>query len=752
MKSKKARRAADAATSTVRTTVRLILKVILTIFLIILTTGVLFACVFAFYVKNNLSMDIDISLSDFTLNQTSTLWYTDSNGEYQELSTLYGTENRIWVDGEEIPDYMKNAAIAIEDQRFNKHNGVDWYRTAAAFLNMFFGNSSNTFGGSTITQQLIKNLTDQDEVTVQRKLLEIFRALELEKNYSKDEIMAWYLNTIFLGEGCYGVYTAAETYFNKELKDLSLAECASIIAITNSPSLYDPFTSTSNNKERQEIILKEMYEQGLIGQEEYKSAKSEELVFVRSEDEDYEQQIYSYYEEAVIEDVIQDLMEEKGLSYNAAQRLVYTGGYQIYTCLNMDIQNKVDSVYQDLSALPQSYSSSSPQLQSAIVIIDPYTGDVVALSGGTGEKEANFILNRATDTTRPPGSSIKPIAVYGPAMELGLITQNTTVNDAPNIRLSGTSWYPRNAGGGYRGVITIRQALISSLNTVAAQIMDKLTPKTSYEFLTEKLGMTTLVEEDCNYAPLALGQLTNGATVREMAQAYTALANDGIYTESRTYTLVTDMNGNVIIDNESKSSVAFSANTAWNITDMLSAAVSYGTGTEAKLNGMSTAGKTGTTTDDKDRWFVGYTPYYIAAVWTGYDTPAPMRYSGNPAAQIWKKIMTMVHEGLENKAFPEPTIGSPTGIFNGTITSQTEDDEEDTKKEEEGTKTEEPKTDENNNTTPTPTPEPTPTPTPEPDPTPTPEPDPTPTPEPDPTPTPDPGGGTEGGGEPIAGD
>ena len=685
MKFKKAKHAADATALTVGTTARLILKIILTIFLIFLTTGVLFACIFAFYVKNNLSMDIDISLSDFTLNQTSTLWYTDENGDYQELSTLYGTENRIWVDGEEIPQYMKDAAIAIEDKRFKEHNGVDWYRTFAAFRNMFISNNS-TFGGSTITQQLIKNLTDQDEVTVQRKLLEIFRALELEKNYSKDEIMAWYLNTIYLGEGCYGVYTAAETYFNKELKDLSLAECASIIAITNNPSLYDPFISTANNKERQEIILKEMYDQGLIEKDEYEAAKAEELVFVRSEDDSYEYEIYSYYEEAVIEDVIQDLMEEKGLSYSAAQRLLYTGGYQIYTCLDMDIQNKVDDIYTDLSALPQSYSSSSPQLQSAIVIIDPYTGDIVALSGGTGEKEANFILNRATDTTRPPGSSIKPLSAYGPAMELGLITQNTLVNDSANIRLSGTSWYPRNSGGGNRGVVTIKQALVSSLNTVAAQIIDKLTPETSYEFLTEKLGFTTLTEDDRNYAPLALGQFTNGATVREMAQAYTALANDGIYTESRTYTLVTDMDGNVIIDNESESSVAFSANTAWNITDMLSAAVSYGTGTEAKLSGMSTAGKTGTTTDDKDRWFVGYTPYYVAAVWTGYDTPAAMRFSGNPAAQIWKKVMTAVHEGLEDKAFPEPTIGSPTGIFNNTIVI--EDDDDDDVKEENNTEKE----------------------------------------------------------------
>ena len=650
----RAAQAADATVSVAGT----ILRVIGTIFLILLVTGLLFLCIFAYYVKNCLSTDLDVQLSDFTVSLSSSILYEDADGNWQNLTNLSSTENRVWVDYADIPKDMEHAAVAIEDKRFYKHKGVDWYRTTGAFINMFLS-MKNDFGGSTITQQLIKNLTKQDDITVQRKLLEIFQALEFEKSYDKEEIMEWYLNIVYFGEGCNGVYTAAETYFGKEPKDLTLAECASIIGITNNPSKYDPFISRENNKARQETILKQMYEQGWINKEQYDEAVAQELVFVRSESDERTQTIYSYY----AEDVLNDLVEQKGVSRDTARTLLYSGGYQVYSCYDASIQQAIDDVYTNLDNMPQRPSASGQQFESAIVIMDPYTGEIKGLSGGTGEKTINFGTNRATQSKRPPGSSIKPIATYGPAMELGLITQYTQVNDAADIKLTGTSWYPKNSGGGNYGVITIREALQRSLNTVSAQILDKLTPRASYEFLKDKLGVTSLAESDCDYAPLALGQLTNGITVREMTQAYSAFVNDGVFTYGRTYSYVKDANGEIVLENPARTIVAFKANTAWNMADMLCNAVNSGTGSEARLTGMSVGGKTGTTTNNCDRWFVGFTPYYVAAVWTGYDMPEYMNFSGNPAAQIWKLVMEPIHKDLATKSFPTPNVGTPTGIF-----------------------------------------------------------------------------------------
>lgn len=361
----RAAQAADATVSVAGT----ILRVIGTIFLILLVTGLLFLCIFAYYVKNCLSTDLDVQLSDFTVSLSSSILYEDADGNWQNLTNLSSTENRVWVDYADIPKDMEHAAVAIEDKRFYKHKGVDWYRTTGAFINMFLS-MKNDFGGSTITQQLIKNLTKQDDITVQRKLLEIFQALEFEKSYDKEEIMEWYLNIVYFGEGCNGVYTAAETYFGKEPKDLTLAECASIIGITNNPSKYDPFISRENNKTRQETILKQMYEQGWINKEQYDEAVAQELVFVRSESDERTQTIYSYYAEAVINDVLNDLVEQKGVSRDTARTLLYSGGYQVYSCYDASIQQAIDDVYTNLDNMPQrpsaSGSSSSPPSSSWI--------------------------------------------------------------------------------------------------------------------------------------------------------------------------------------------------------------------------------------------------------------------------------------------------------------------------------------------------------------------------------------------------
>ncbi|MBR7081197.1 MAG: PBP1A family penicillin-binding protein [Oscillospiraceae bacterium] len=634
-----------------------VLKVIGTVILIGILTGAIFASIFVVYLKSNLTTDTDVTLEEFTVKQTSVIYCMNPDtGEYEEYCSLITSERRKWLDYKEIPIDFEHAVVAIEDKRFYTHHGVDWSRTASAFVHMFLSNS-NTFGGSTLTQQLIKNVTLDDSATVQRKLSEIFRALELEKNYSKEEIIQWYLNLVYFGHGNYGIAAAADYYFGKTVNELSVAEIASIVGITNNPSLYSPYFNTDSNKDRQETILYEMFDQGYLSEAQYDAAVKEELVFVdhshSSSSDSSSSGIYSWFTEALIDDAINDLMEQKNCSLTIASNLLYNGGYQIYSTINPKIQAIVDEVYTDSSNFT---SGDREPLQSAIVITDPYTGDIVAMSGGVGEKTANLIRNRATDAKRPSGSSIKPLASYSPAMEYGYITPNTKIEDSEFVTLKGTSWMPKNDSLSYSdGLVTIRQAIIKSLNTVAAQLVDTLSPEVSYEFLTEKLHFTTLVPEgDMAYAPLALGQFTNGVTVREMAAGYSIFDNGGQYVETRTYSKICDADGNVVLEKIPSTNPAISPAVAYWMTDMMEDAARYGTGYESQFSGMSIAGKTGTTTSKCDRWFAGFTPYYVGIVWTGYDYPTKISWSGNPATQIWQKIMSRVHEGLEDKGFPVP--------------------------------------------------------------------------------------------------
>lgn len=647
-------------------------RLLLTLVLVGVLCGCFCGIAFAFYVHTNINPSAKETASEISkglgLNLNSFIYTTDAEtGEETVYETIKGRENREWVDSDKIPDNLKNAVVAIEDERFYKHHGVDWWRTLGAVKGWVLG--GDQYGGSTITQQLIKNVTTEDDVTVQRKLVEIFRALDLEKEYTKEEIMEWYLNVVYFGEGASGVQMAANTYFGKDVRDLTLAQCASIIGITNNPSRYSPFASVENNKKRTKTILYEMYDQDYISHEEYTAAVAEvdndELHFIRGENEVYQQEIYSYYVEMVIKDVLSDLQSRLGLSEAAARQLLYHGGYQIYACVDPFVQQVVDDIYTDPDSMPQPYYYSSQPLQSACMVIDPFTGEIKAIGGAIGEKDRNFGFNYAIDAHRPSGSSAKPLASYGPAMDLGLITESTLVDDSPDIQLRGTYWYPRNSGSSYDGIITIWDALVRSKNTVAAQIIDKLTPSVSFEYLTERMGFQ-LVEADRDYAPLALGQFTYGVTVREMAQAYTSFPNDGEMTYARSYSLITDSNGNTVLENGMRTSHVFSVDTARCMTEMLEAAAWYGTGYEVYLGygKMPVAGKTGTTSDDYDRWFCGFSPYYVTAVWTGYDSPAPMYYSGNPAAQIWRRIMLQINEPLPVIQFNDPTNrGYDTGIF-----------------------------------------------------------------------------------------
>ena len=631
----------------------LVLKTAGTVLLTVMTTGVIFVSIFLIYVKTNLFTELDIDPTDFSMNLSSDIYYIDpETGIRKELVTLQSTEFRVWVDIADIPEHTIQALVAIEDHRFFKHSGVDWYRTSGAFLNMFLS-MRDTFGGSTITQQLIKNLTNQDETTVQRKMLEIFRALEYEKQYSKEDILELYFNLVYFGHGRYGIAAAADYYFGKDISQLSLAESAAIVGITNNPSKYSPYTQRAANKERQETILGRMYELEYITEDEFKRSQRETLRFQRGEHSEYEEVVYTWFEETVIRDAIADLVRELDISESLARRRLFTGGLKIISTLNPAMQAIVDSVYENPESLPK-VTGSSQQLQSGIIIADPYTGEIRALSGGVGEKTRNMLLNRATMTRRPPGSSIKPLAVYAPAMEYGYIQPDSVFNDSPEVTLRGTTWMTKNAGRGYSGPVDVRTAIILSINTVSAMVLDRLSPTVSYRFMKDTLGFG-LNPADENYAPLSVGQLTYGATVREMTSGFTMFPNAGQRVELRSYTTIYNPDGTVLLDNAPKLTRAISESTAYWMTSILHSAVTGGTGGAANLGAsMPTAGKTGTTTDSKDRWFVGFTPYYIAAVWTGFDTPAVMSSSANPAAQIWKMIMSQVHEGLEPGSFNVP--------------------------------------------------------------------------------------------------
>ena len=664
--------------STVATVAVTIGKVVGTLLLIGIITAVILICFAARYIQTVIIPQAHIE-ANFVMDQTSIIYYEDPNtGEYVEHLSLHGDENRILVDYEDIPEDMINATVAIEDRTFWEHHGVNWRRTLYGVILMFTGQDIQ--GGSTITQQLIKNFTGYDDVTVKRKIQEIFTALDFEKNYSKEQILEWYLNYIYLGDTCSGVATAAEHYFGKDLSELSLAECASIISITNNPTIYGPnsnvrmtnedgevTTGRERNKQRQELVLWTMWDQGIITEEEYQAAVAEELVFTTSVDEKEPDTIYNWYDEQLITDVMNDLMEQYGYSSLVASDMVYSGGLRIYACVDQNVQSIVESVYSDRSNLELT-SNSGQEIQSALVIVDP-EGNIVGLAGALGDKTTNRGWNYASHSRRQPGSSIKPLSVYAPALEAGLITPASVFDDYPVQVLGGSAW-PLNNPQTYRGLVTVADALRVSSNPAAVRVLQMLGFENSFNFmqdnfhidLEEGLEVNGEIKNDLGSSQLALGGLTNGVRVIDMATAYSVFPRDGLYIESRTYTQVTriaeDGTEEVILDNTNREPEAvLSSETTYYINDMLKDVVTGGngaTGTAAQISGMTVAGKTGSTNSNTDRWFVGYTPYYTAAVWVGYDTPERIYASGNPAVTMWEKVMSQVHEGLENKDFTQP--------------------------------------------------------------------------------------------------
>lgn len=673
------------------------LKLIGGFFLAIFTVGVigvftlyLFLQIFMTYINTSVVPTVDVTVEELTMAEASTIYYQDSaTGQWKVLDTLFAPEgNRQIVEYSQLPDHLIKALVAIEDKRFWKHQGVDWEGTAAAFVKTF--TTGSTRGGSTITQQFLRNITKDNDVTFKRKVREIFRALEFEKNHSKEDILTLYLNYCYFGDGCDGIQTAALNYFGKDVSELTLAESASLIAITNNPSLYDPFyditfkngkTPRDYNKERQELILDVMASEeiGYITQAEADAAKAQFLLFtdtpeyaaIHANDKEEEvvetSNVYSWFTDLVIEDAIRLICEAKGCDEKMASNLLYSAGYQIYTTLDMDIQKIVDRVYLDTSNFDFP-SASGAQLDSAITIIDPYTGDIVAIAGGVGEKTVSRGLNLAT-SRRPCGSAIKPVSVYAPAIEYDIITPGSVIDDYPMMPMekdtdkedtvSYTAW-PRNSNNKYRGYSTVSYSVQWSLNTVSTRVLDMLGTKNAFYFMENELGFD-LHDADKDLAPLAMGGLTYGVTTVEMAAAYAAFANSGIYSEPRTVVQILGNDGKeVIVDNSIvDSKVAMKETTAYLINNMLRSVITAGTGTSAGFDDMTIAGKTGTTSNNFDRYFVGYTPYYSAAVWVGYSQSNEKINSGtkNPAALVWKMIMEEVHEELEKKSFPEPASG-----------------------------------------------------------------------------------------------
>lgn len=630
------------------------LNIVLTAMLICAVTGIAVACAFLIYIRN--FVDLEYSGLDnlkFTSDQATQIIWVDDEGNEHELEDdrLYGSENRLWVNYSDIPQTLIDAYVSIEDQRYWNHKGVDAKRTFSAVFNFFIPTSSNYGGGSTITQQLIKNVSGENEATIQRKVQEIFRALDVEEKYSKYEILEMYLNTIYLSQNTNGVRAAAETYFNKELDELTLVECASIAAIGKSPIFYDPILNPKNNLERRNLVLREMLKQEKITQEEYDAAYDAPLTLYSGDGVDTTTKIHNYYIDAVIEQLIADLGEEYGYDRSTASNLIYSGGLKIYICMDPNIQSMMEEVFEDDQYWPK---VSGVKSQGAMVIMDPDTGDVLALVGGRGEKKESRGLNRATMSKRQPGSSIKPLSVYTLAIEEGLYTYGSAVDDVPQMIVNDKYW-PSNAEMKYEGLVSLKRALMTSKNTTAVSTLTQLGIEKVYRHLTKDLGFTTIEESDKVEAPLALGGFTYGVTVMEMTQAYSALANEGVWSEARLYTKVLNINDEILLEKTPNQKVVYSEDTAYIMGRLLKSTIHEigGTGYAAitlknKVKGLEICGKTGTTTSMRDYYFAGYTPDFVACCWYGYDNNKTITIDKyNPAAMLWDYTFEKIYAYMD---------------------------------------------------------------------------------------------------------
>ena len=634
---------------------KIIRIVLLSLLLIILiAAGVIFGMIY------RIAQDARLGIEDLVIKyENSEVRDKDGN----TIAVLSGEENRESIKLEEMAPYLPKAFVAIEDERFYEHDGIDLKRTIAATATYIFHKGESSFGGSTITQQLVKNLTSEKDRTWKRKVTEMARAYYIEKELSKDQILELYLNLIFMGGNTYGVEVASDYYFGKSARDLTLAECAFLAGINNTPNSYDPYsvdeTERNNHLElikvRTKVVLNKMNELGMIeSKEEYDAAIQEVdagLVFTKGTTA---QSIYSYHTEAALNQIIDEMMEENDWSYEVARLHLFNSGYIIYTTQDTKIQDLMQAEAE--KDRYQVTSSDGQNSQAGMVVIDNSNGYVVGVIGGLGQKTTSFGLNRGTQIKKQTGSSMKPLAVLAPGINSGIITAASVYDDIP-FSYGGTNFKDY---GAFRGLLTVRYAIESSQNIPMLKAMLDITPEASVAFLNT-MGFE-FTDSDKTLS-LALGGLSEGTSPLKMAAAYATLANYGEYIEPTFYTKVTDSNGNVVREAHQERRTVMSKASAYIITSILTQVTRSGTATNCAIPGIQTAAKTGTTSADYDRWLCGYTPYYSAAAWYGYDYNCTVRgWGSNPAGQLWAAVMKPIHEPLENRSFERPDGITTAGV------------------------------------------------------------------------------------------
>ena len=603
------------------------------------------------------SIEISENIKNMEMNMTSIIYVQNSKGVWEEYQRIHGNENRIWVSIDKMPKNLLNAFIAIEDERFYDHCGVDWKRTVGAVGNYIFKFNDTEFGGSTLTQQLIKNVTMDDGRNALRKFREIIRAMIVELNLSKKQIIEAYLNTISLGNGICGVQVASNYYFNKDVADLSLTECAALAAITKNPSKFNLVTGIEENKTRRNTVLDKMLELGMITEKEYNWGYNKPVKLDNSQKNDLEAEINSYFVDALIEQVIADLAVKYNCSEDIASTMLYNGGYKIYSTVNPKIQSTMEKVYLNtykyFNLMGDNIDGDRVNVQSAMTITD-YQGHIVGIVGGVGEKLVNRGLNRATSAPRQPGSTMKPIGVYALAIEKDLVHYTSRVLDKPidNYYPDGKrgpeEWY-----GYYKGNIGLNYAIRKSANTIPVRLLKDIGIETSYNFLTQKLNLKYLNDIDKNLSSLALGGCAYGMTTTESAAAYAIFGNNGVFFKPTTYYKIEKANGEVVLEDDKKGTQVISPATATIMNHLLQEVVygSEGTGRGiASYSSMKAYAKTGTSSESNDLWMGAGTPYYVGSVWYGFDMPQEVK-STSAAATVWKEVMKQIHKGLEKKTF-----------------------------------------------------------------------------------------------------
>ena len=649
-----------------RKILRGLMMLMLAVFLIGAVSGSVVGGYFFINVVGTVRGEAVVDLVDFLGHQgrTTIILAYDRDGNLVEYARLHGVENRIWIDMEDMGEprpgtgmpLIADAFIALEDRRFWEHNGMDWQRFLSAVTRDEFSH-----GASTITQQLIKNLTGESQVMPIRKFREILAALNMERHNTKIEILEAYLNTLYLGSGAYGILTGAETYFGRSVCELNIAEVAVLAAITQAPAHFNPLRNPDNNRRRQLLTLDNMLEQGMITAQEHYEAVNYELIFTNSPDfvrpEGDEllaqpEQINNYYVDFIIETVIEDLMEVHGMTRSEATRRVYSGGLVIRAAVDMEIQQHMEAVFRERTTWSNLRGREDNPIHAAMAVMD-YSGRVVGIVGGAGEKTRNRCLNRAAQSWRQPGSAIKPLTSYGPAIENNDIHWATmTVNRAFPVR--GEMW-PRNFGDNFGDgrMVTAQIALMRSYNTIPARIINEIVGvRASYDFLDQNFGFARLDPVNDMVLPaMALGAMRHGMSALEMTAAYATMGNGGMFYAPFAYFSVEDAQGNLLLSNDNqRQHRAFSPCTAVVLNEILQTVSISGFGHNNNLTNISrfrTFGKTGTTQEHRDRWFAGGTPYYVAAVWFGYDVPRDMGRMTNPSARIWVEVFNRIHADTE---------------------------------------------------------------------------------------------------------